>query len=110
MITFAELKELHGGSREQHLFEYLSTVLEPSPPLKTLLVPQLSRDLTGSSYTECLDAARDIVDAWDVENKALFVNSHPRIGQVSGLSALSAAEQAAKRTPEDVLQRWEQRC
>lgn len=106
MIAFDELKELNESSRQEHIFEFLSTVLEPSPPLKSLLVPQLSEDLKGSSYLECLDTAKDLVNTWTIADKALFVNSHPRIGQVSGLSALSAAEQAAKRTPEDLLQRY----
>ncbi|TIA96259.1 hypothetical protein E3P94_02416 [Wallemia ichthyophaga] len=72
-----------------------------------MLVPQLSEYIKSgsSSYLECLDAASNIVNTWNSAEKALFVNSHPRIGQVSGLSSLSAAEQAAQKTPENVLQR-----
>ncbi|TIC08814.1 hypothetical protein E3Q15_03823 [Wallemia mellicola] len=103
MLAYNELLELEGEKRQVFLLEYLSNVLEPSEPLSYLLVPQLSRDIRGSNYLDCLEVAKNIVNTWDLSNKALFVNSHPRIGQVAGLSKLSREEQASKRTPEDVL-------
>lgn len=107
MIDFSELVNMTERSRQEHILVFLSVVLEPSPPLRSMLVPQLSEYIKSgsSSYLECLDAASNIVNTWNSAEKALFVNSHPRIGQVSGLSSLSAAEQAAQKTPENVLQR-----
>lgn len=45
------------------------------------------------------------MSAWSEDLKTEFIAGHPRIGEVKGLSALSAQEQAAKATPPEVLRR-----
>ena len=55
------------------------------------------------------DALIDIgireIDDWPHSRQASFIGGHPRIGEVKGLSALSASEQAAHATPPEILAR-----
>lgn len=90
----------------------LSTLFEPSPILLAKLVPELHPKLhqpserpTPLTYNSLIDFARDTISLWSIEDQASFVGAHPRIGEVSNLSALSASEQAARATPPEVLER-----
>ncbi|KAM0793207.1 hypothetical protein ACM66B_000677 [Microbotryomycetes sp. NB124-2] len=97
------------------LVPVLEQLLEPSPPLRTQLAPQLHASLQQpdqpkpKSYHELLYRAQDIVKGWDVQDQALFLSSHPRIGETSGLSKLSSQEQGPKQgqqqTPSEVMRR-----
>ncbi|GAA6015148.1 hypothetical protein JCM11491_000482 [Sporobolomyces phaffii] len=84
------------------LVPVLEQLLEPSPPLSNLLAPQLHAHLASlasgakpSSYAELLDVCQRLVAQWDVLDQAAFIASHPRIGEVSGLSKASESEQGA---------------
>ncbi|KAG8893793.1 hypothetical protein FRC01_013347 [Tulasnella sp. 417] len=88
----------------------LSTLFEHSPILSDTLVPQLleriaAADPKPQSHVEIIDLAADQLRAWPPLSQAAFIDSHPRIGEVTGLSALSAKEQATKATPPTVLAR-----
>lgn len=90
----------------------LSILFEPSPILFTKLVPQLHPKLHHPAerpkpltYNSLIDLARDAISSWSIEDQAAFVGAHPRIGEVSNLSALSASEQTARATPPAVLER-----
>lgn len=98
----------------------LSILFEPSTSLKHHLVPSLSSQLSSSSsssstsntghvktYTELVDLSQQEISTWSLEEKADFIGGHPRIGEVSNLSALSTKEQASKATPPEVLARLE---
>lgn len=88
------------------LDELLSVLFEPSPSLKQHLVPSLSSRLArqpASSYSELVDLSQAEISSWTDEEKAIFISGHPRIGEVSNLSKLSAKEQAGKATPPEVL-------
>ncbi|KAK4054871.1 hypothetical protein OIV83_000795 [Microbotryomycetes sp. JL201] len=96
------------------LVPVLEQLLEPSPPLRTQLAPQLHQALQADSrkpksYHELLYLAQDLVKTWDVQDQALFLGSHPRIGETSGLSKLSSQEQGPKQgqqqTPSEVMRR-----
>lgn len=85
----------------------LATLFEASPVLYSDLVPALLHSSTDiyTSYGTLVDAAVASIKQWPREKQAVFVGGHPRIGEVNALSALSAAEQASKQTPHDVLER-----
>lgn len=98
----------------------LSELLEPSPRLTNLLIPQLHATLQTlvrtpsqlpKSYADLIALCATTVNAWDVEDQAAFLACHPRIGETKGLSAASSAEQgqtpvgAAQGTPGEVLKR-----
>ncbi|GAA5980185.1 hypothetical protein JCM10908_001566 [Rhodotorula pacifica] len=94
----------------------LEQLLEPSPPLSTLLAPQLHARVAAlpassrpKSYAELIDLAQKTVESWDVEDQAAFLAAHPRIGETKGLSQASAGEQAPQQgqqaTPAQVLKR-----
>mgnify|MGYP001585369016 CR=1 FL=1 len=98
----------------------LSELLEPSPRLTNLLIPQLHATLQAlirtpsqlpKTYASLIALCAATVNAWDVDDKAAFLACHPRIGETKGLSAASSAEQgqtsvgAAQGTPGEVLKR-----
>ncbi|KAF7289531.1 OHCU-decarbox domain-containing protein [Mycena chlorophos] len=89
-----------------NLPDTLALLLEPSSTL-----PHLVHGLEGQtfeSYDELIDAAIAQVSTWQVHEQALFIEGHPRIGAVQGLSRLSNKEQggdAIDPTPADVLLR-----
>ncbi|KZV64659.1 hypothetical protein PENSPDRAFT_745312 [Peniophora sp. CONT] len=86
----------------------LATLFEASPVLYSDLVLALLQSPSNDIYTSygtLVDAAITVIKQWPREKQAAFVGAHPRIGEVSGLSALSAAEQASKQTPPEVLER-----
>ncbi|BGP21752.1 OHCU decarboxylase protein [Rhodotorula toruloides] len=94
----------------------LEQLLEPSPPLSSLLAPQLHERISSlpasskpKSYSDLLDLAAQIVCEWDVEDQAAFLAAHPRIGETKNLSEASKGEQAPQAgqqaTPAQVLKR-----
>ncbi|GAA5857183.1 hypothetical protein JCM8547_009359 [Rhodosporidiobolus lusitaniae] len=94
----------------------LSQLLEPSPPLTSILAPQLHTTITSlpaadkpKTYHAFLDLAQAVVDKWDIEDQAEFLAAHPRIGETKNLSKASEGEQApqagAGATPGVVLKR-----
>ena len=50
-------------------------------------------------------SAENVIRGWTVVDQASFIHGHPRIGEIAGLSVLSAQEQAQKATPQHVLDR-----
>ena len=97
------------GDKTGPLATALALLFEPSPVLHDALVPALAARLQAGplppSYPALIDAALAVLAAWPAADKAAFVAGHPRIGEVHGLSALSAREQAARATPPAVLAR-----
>ncbi|GJN91712.1 hypothetical protein Rhopal_004735-T1 [Rhodotorula paludigena] len=94
----------------------LSLLLEPSPPLKHLLAPQLHAYIAAlpagdkpRSYADLVDLCAQLLAQWDVEDQADFLAAHPRIGETKNLSQASAGEQGPKNgqqgTPGEVLKR-----
>ena len=95
----------------------LSLLLEPSQPLSTLLAPQLHAELQRllststplpKTYADLLSISATLVEIWPIEDQAVFLSAHPRIGETKNLSALSGAEQSGKgndETPGFVLKR-----
>ncbi|GAA6001685.1 hypothetical protein JCM10207_002266 [Rhodosporidiobolus poonsookiae] len=94
----------------------LSQLLEPSPPLSSLLAPQLHSTIASlppadkpKDYHAFLDLAQQTVDRWAVEDQAEFLAAHPRIGETNNLSKASEGEQAPQAgqgaTPGVVLKR-----
>ena len=81
----------------------LDVVVLGSGATAVTLVPALAARLQAGppppSYPALIDAALAVLAAWPAADKAAFVAGHPRIGEVRGLSALSAREQAARATP-----------
>lgn len=90
-----------------------ATLFEPSPALIEFLVPSVvaliaakdGSQITRRSYNALIDTAIHELDGWPHGQKASFLGGHPRIGEIKGLSALSASEQAAHATPPEVLER-----
>ncbi|KAG8748390.1 hypothetical protein FRC10_005937 [Ceratobasidium sp. 414] len=94
------------GSRDSPLAQSLATLFEPSEILFTRVVPYLINHLSEyKSYKDLIDASTTRISQLPLAEQAQFIGGHPRIGEVSGLSALSAAEQASKATPPTVLVR-----
>lgn len=104
---------LHSASPDPSgpLAHALAVLFEPSPTLTAHLVPELAAALHAApatavpTYAALVDAALALIARWDAARQAHFVAGHPRIGEQTGLSALSAAEQAARATPPAVLAR-----
>ncbi|KAL5513030.1 hypothetical protein ACEPAH_3428 [Sanghuangporus vaninii] len=105
----------------KQLSDVLSLVFEPSTTLSKNIVPALlerirnasdERELPGN-YAILIDTAIGLVSSLPDDEKAFFIGAHPRIGEVKGLSAMSAAEQGQSAstssdvtpTPPDVLRR-----
>ncbi len=95
---------------KEKLESLLSTLFEPSHTLSQALVPHvydiISREsATPDTYAALITICGDELKKLDPIQQAEFIESHPRIGEVNGLSALSAQEQATKATPPEVLAR-----
>lgn len=89
-----------------------ATLFEPSPALFEFLVSPVVATIASPrspiprrSYNALIDAAIRELEGWPHGQKASFLGGHPRIGEIKGLSALSASEQAAHATPPEVLAR-----
>ncbi|KAI0367038.1 hypothetical protein BV20DRAFT_971144 [Pilatotrama ljubarskyi] len=98
------------GKEDGPLARALALLFEPSPVLYATLVPALASRLQNAtspifSYQMLIYAALEVIASWPDDLKAQFIAAHPRIGEVKGLSQLSAQEQAAKATPPQVLAR-----
>jgi len=97
-------------SPEGPLARAFATLFEPSPALLEFLVPSVVSTIEASqiphrSYNALIDTAICELEGWPHGQKASFLGGHPRIGEIKGLSALSASEQAAHATPPEVLAR-----
>ena len=98
------------GDSSGPLARVLALLFEASPALYDTLVPAVAAHLRSPappvlSYYALIDAALAALAPLPDATKAAFVAGHPRIGEVGGLSALSAREQAARATPPAVLVR-----
>jgi 2-oxo-4-hydroxy-4-carboxy--5-ureidoimidazoline (OHCU) decarboxylase len=102
------------ASRNGSLAQAFSTLFEPTPALFEFLVPSVMSTITHPSgghhiphrtYNALIDIAISILEGWSHSQQASFLEGHPRIGEIKGLSALSASEQAAQATPPEVLAR-----
>jgi len=109
--SIQDVRSSFSDSPPQLLADALALLFEPSSILIDELVPQIAATDAGElqSCSNLIDRAIDIVLQWDWGKQAEFVGGHPRIGEVKGLSALSAAEQsnAVVPTPPEVLHRLE---
>ncbi|KAI5124207.1 hypothetical protein M0805_005057 [Coniferiporia weirii] len=88
------------ASSDSPLAHTLALLFETSPILLNVLVPEFSQRLCDigqtdlpESHAQLIDHALQIVHGWGWSAKADFVGGHPRIGEVNGLSAMSAVEQ-----------------
>jgi hypothetical protein len=94
------------------LIPVLEQLLEASPVLTSKLAPDLHatfKQAPPKTYSQLLETAATLVAKWDVADQALFLGSHPRIGETIGLSSASAKEQqpgqGQVQTPGEVLKR-----
>jgi 2-oxo-4-hydroxy-4-carboxy--5-ureidoimidazoline (OHCU) decarboxylase len=96
-------------SQNGPLVQAFTTLFEPSPALFQFLVPSVISTITKSgnhrTYNALIDIAINAIEGWPHNRQATFLEGHPRIGEIKGLSALSASEQAAHATPPEVLAR-----
>lgn len=110
MSTLPSLSETLSSSSDPSspLARALATLFEPSTTLFAHLVPQLVEHLSSvqvTTYSGLIDAALHVVSLWRDPMKAEFIAGHPRIGENTNLSRLSAKEQAAAATPPEILAR-----
>lgn len=111
MSTLPTLNEILVSSpdHDSPLAKALAILFEGSPTLFANLVPGLALSLSTSSpidsYGALIDAALVVIALWPDTLRAQFIAGHPRIGEVKGLSHLSAKEQAAQSTPPEILVR-----
>ncbi|KAI0256000.1 Oxo-4-hydroxy-4-carboxy-5-ureidoimidazoline decarboxylase [Lactifluus subvellereus] len=99
-------------SQDAPLAQAFATLFEPSPALFEFLVPSVVDTISQSqdhiphhTYNALIDTAISVLDGWSYDQQTNFLGGHPRIGEIKGLSALSASEQAAHATPPEVLAR-----
>ncbi|KAG8834753.1 hypothetical protein FRC17_007259 [Serendipita sp. 399] len=91
---------------DDHSRELLRVLLEAPPASLDLLSTRISKD-TDETAGSLVSRAIDSISLWSTSDKVAFIQGHPRIGEQSNLSALSAAEQAKYATPPAVLRRLE---
>jgi 2-oxo-4-hydroxy-4-carboxy--5-ureidoimidazoline (OHCU) decarboxylase len=89
-----------------------ATLFEPSPALFEFLVPSVTATMADPeshipqrTFNALIDIGIRELNNWPHRQQASFLGGHPRIGEIKGLSALSASEQAAHATPPEVLAR-----
>jgi hypothetical protein len=101
------LPPLSGAPDRATLTDILSTLFEPSAALRDELVPAVLAELSAPppTYNALVHACAAAAAQWSYAQKSDFVSGHPMIGEVGGLSALSAREQASKATRPVVLER-----
>ncbi|KAI9451841.1 Oxo-4-hydroxy-4-carboxy-5-ureidoimidazoline decarboxylase [Russula earlei] len=99
-------------SQHGPLARTFATLFEPSSALFECLVPSVTAIIANPkcstlhpTYNALIDIAIRELEGWPYGQQASFLGGHPRIGEVKGLSALSASEQAAHATPPEVLAR-----
>ena len=96
------------GSRTSPLAQGLAPLFEPSEILFNQVIPYLTEHQAKiTSYNNLIELSTEYILKLSLADQATFIAGHPRIGEVSGLSALSAAEQASVATPPAVLARLE---
>jgi len=100
------------NSGDGPLARVFATLFEPSSALFDCLVPSVidiianpEARIPRHTYHTLIDIAIRELDGWAYEKQSSFLGGHPRIGEIKGLSALSASEQAAHATPPEVLAR-----
>ncbi|KAJ3515396.1 hypothetical protein NMY22_g14465 [Coprinellus aureogranulatus] len=116
--SLSDIQKYGSSSPESPLAKALSILFEHSPVLLSKLEPQLheivaykassSTHTPLESYTHLIDLSLSEIFKWDIPSQAEFISGHPRIGENSNLSKLSAKEQGAlglKPTPPEVLAR-----
>ncbi|KAH9167483.1 Oxo-4-hydroxy-4-carboxy-5-ureidoimidazoline decarboxylase [Lactarius sanguifluus] len=112
--SLSEIYASRDTTRDGPLALALATLFEPSYPLFEFLVPTVVATIDGGnpgsqvprrSYNALIDTAIYELEKWPHGQQADFLGGHPRIGEIKGLSALSASEQAAHATPPEVLER-----
>lgn len=108
----SEIYASKDASRDGPTAQAFATLFEPSSALFDLLVPSVIAITTNPessipkrTYNALIDIAINELDGWPHGQQATFLGGHPRIGEIKGLSALSASEQAAHATPPEVLAR-----
>ena len=106
----SEIYASRDTSPDAPLTRAFATLFEPSPALLEFLVPSVIATIAAGqiprrSYNALIDTAICELEGWPHDRKASFLGGHPRIGEIKGLSALSASEQAAHATPPEVLER-----
>lgn len=115
-MSLPPFEDLNTDDKNAFLDNSFGILFEPSSILSTKLVPNIVHlistrpDALPQSYSDLVDLSiQDILDdgSWNPSERSDFIAGHPRIGEVSNLSALSAAEQASKKTPLEVLARLE---
>jgi len=93
----------------QGVGQFFKTTLEVPDGLLDRLVQDATAFLDVQSPPRLpgtlLWSAENVIRAWPVADQASFIHGHPRIGEIAGLSALSAQEQAQQATPQHVLDR-----
>lgn len=102
-------------SRDSPLARAFATLFEPSPALFEFLVPSVitivedpKSHIPRRTFNALIDMGIRELDDWPHSQQASFIGGHPRVGEVKGLSALSASEQAAHATPPEILARLEE--
>lgn len=96
------------NSRTSPLAQSLATLFEPSEILFDRVIPYLAEHQSkATSYKDLIDESTECILKLSLADQASFIAGHPRIGEVSGLSTLSTAEQASVATPPAVLTRLE---
>ncbi|GMK54710.1 hypothetical protein CspeluHIS016_0112960 [Cutaneotrichosporon spelunceum] len=106
-MSYPAVLEFATVTDAERLTGLLGNLFEPTPSLRRVLVPAvLFRASTNppKSYGELVDLCAQIGEGWDWDTKAEFIQGHPVIGEVKGLSAHSSKEQGSG-TPKVVLDR-----
>ncbi|TFK26238.1 hypothetical protein FA15DRAFT_755251 [Coprinopsis marcescibilis] len=109
--TLSEIQDFP-SSEESPLATALSALFEHSPILVSFLEPHLHDVLKSEpplqSYQRLIDLSLQEISKWDIPSQSEFISGHPRIGESTNLSKLSAREQGlqgVKPTPPEVLAR-----
>ncbi|KAI0305798.1 Oxo-4-hydroxy-4-carboxy-5-ureidoimidazoline decarboxylase [Multifurca ochricompacta] len=115
MTALPPVSEIYAStdiSRDGPLARALALLFEQSDALFEFLVPSIvdiiakgTSSIPHRTYNALIDIAIKELKGWPHVQQANFLGGHPRIGEVKGLSALSASEQAAHATPTEVLAR-----
>ncbi|PLW11142.1 hypothetical protein PCANC_12955 [Puccinia coronata f. sp. avenae] len=98
-------------SEPSRLLEVLALLFEVSDSIENKLIPILREKIREGclkSYSELIDRCEDIVEnQFGYDDQVNFLGSHPRIGEVKGLSKLSSNEQGNQTDPR-ILARLEE--
>lgn len=116
MATLGQWNDLAPGpDLDRQIAIILSILFEHSVILDNKVSPDLAKQISDpsfldhpKSYHDLIDLAASHIQKLEVQDRTAFIAGHPRIGEVSNLSAMSAAEQASRRTSPEVLHQLEQ--